>query len=161
MVLSECACPGRELRLQCTAVGGFATVWRGTAFDCLGLGNEILLRHSQFELGRATGVCNSGMITGRNLNRTFDGPNSTFISQLKIHLPLLNAASNTLEGETVECTRDSETVIGNHTIAYTRFSSGRSIYFIMNISIQITTQNFNMQLHLLIMFTSPKSLRMH
>ena len=85
------------------------------------------MKHSQFELGKTTGV------TGCNLNRTFDGPNSTYISQLTIHLPLLNAASNTLEGETVECTHDSETVIGNHTIAYTRLSSGRPI---MNNSIQ-------------------------
>ena len=123
MVLSECVCPGRELRLGCTVVGGFATVWRGTAFDCLGLGNEILLRHTQFELGRATGMCNNGMIIARNLNRTFDGfTDSTFTSQLIINLPLLNTTSNTLDGRTVECTLSDPggiTVIGSYTIAVT------------------------------------------
>ena len=48
VVLSECVCPGRELRLECTVVGGFATVWSGTAFDCEAQGNEIVLCHSQF-----------------------------------------------------------------------------------------------------------------
>ena len=64
------------------------------------------------------------MITGHNLNKTFDGPNSTFASQLTIHLPLLNATGNTtLEGKTVECVYDDglrETVIDTHMIAYTR-----------------------------------------
>ena len=125
VVLSECTCPGRELRLQCTVVGGFSTIWRGTAFDCLGRGNEILLRHSQFsESGLEMGECNGGIIIGRGRNRTFDGlADSKFTSQLTIHLPLLNA-TNTLEGETVRCTRDGGDVIGNHTIAYTRNLSG-------------------------------------
>ena len=161
MVLSECVCPGRELRLQCSIEGGVATLWKGTAFDCLGQGNEILLRHSQFESGGATGTCNNGMIIGRNLNRTFDGPNhSIFTSQLIIHLPLLNTTNNRLVGRTVECARSSDSIniIGNHTITYTRHSSGRSMCFTM---IQMMIPDFNVQLHLLITFTSPKSLRMH
>ena len=138
MVLSECVCPGRELRLQCTVVGGLATIWKGAAFDCPAHGNEILLRHTQFESGGATRVCNNGMIIGLYVNRTFDGPNdSIFTSQLTIHLPLLNTTSNTLEGLTVKCIRDSENVIGNHTITYTRLSRGRSnMYFTMNNSIR-------------------------
>ena len=63
MVLSECVCPGRELRLQCTVMGGGTTVWRGTAFDCLEQSDEIVLRRFHFESGRATGECNNGMIT--------------------------------------------------------------------------------------------------
>ena len=94
-----------------------------TAFDCLGQGNEILLRHTQFEFGGATEVCNNGMIIGRNLNRTFDGfTDSIFTSQLIINLPLPNATNNTLDGRTVECTfsdLDGITVIGGHTIAVT------------------------------------------
>ena len=134
MVLSECVCPGRELRLQCTVVGGGITKWSGTAFDCSGQSNVILLRHSQFELGRATGECNNGMhmIIGHNLNRTFDGPSSTFTSQLIIHLPLLNPTNNTLEGETVECIFDNglrEMTIGTHTIAYTREGIHPCIHF--------------------------------
>ena len=125
VVLSECVCPGRELRLQCTVVGGGITEWSGTAFDCLEHGNEILLRHIHFESERATvtGECNNGTIIGHNLNRTFDGLNSTFTSQLIIHLPLLNATGNTLEEKTVECVYDDglgETIIDTHTIAYTR-----------------------------------------
>jgi hypothetical protein len=70
-------------------------------------------------------MCNDGNIIGRGRNRIFDGPaDSNFTSQLTINLPLLNATSNTLEGETVECTRDAANVIGTHTIAYMRFSRG-------------------------------------
>ena len=74
--------------------------------------------------------CTSGMIIARSHNRTFGGPNVAFISQLIIHLPLLNITNNTLEGKIVECTHSSEVVniIGNYTIAYTRLSNGRSSY---------------------------------
>ena len=119
-MLSECVCPGHELRLECTVVGGVTTVWRGTAFDCKGQGDEIALRHTLFDNGRAIGKCSNGIIVGRNQNKTSDG---RFISQLIIHLPLLNATyNNTLDGKTVQCVHDadSRTVIGNHTIAYTR-----------------------------------------
>ena len=127
VVLSECVCPGRELKLECTVVGGFSTIWRGTAFDCPGQVDEILLRHSQFESGTALN-CTNGIIMGRSHNRTFDDSNSTFTSQLIIHLPSLNATSNRLEGRTVQCIHDGVTVIGNNTIAYTRISNGRSTF---------------------------------
>ena len=136
VVLRECVCPGRELRLECTAVGGLSTIWRGTAFNCPGQGSEIVLHHSQFDQsGGAVGECNNGLIVGRSHSRTFDGLNSTFTSQLIIQLPLLNAASNTLdwrrslEGRTVQCVHDGVTVIGNHVIAYTRIPNGRSMHF--------------------------------
>jgi hypothetical protein len=104
-------------------VGGFSTVWKGTAFNCPGRGNEIELSHARFD--SPGGECNGGNIIGRGRNRTFDGStDSQFTSQLTIHLPFLNATSNTLEGETVECTRDGVDVIGTHIIAYTRNSSG-------------------------------------
>ena len=45
MVLSDCVCPGHELRLECTYMNGIATLWRGSAFDCPELNNEILLQH--------------------------------------------------------------------------------------------------------------------
>ena len=64
------------------------------------------------------------MIVGRNINNIiFDGPNSSFTSQLVIHLPLLNVTSNILDGRTVECIYDNglrEASIGTHQIAYTR-----------------------------------------
>ena len=120
-------------------VGGFATIWGGTAFDCLGRGNEILLRHSQFsESGLEMGECNDGNIIGRDRNRTFDGlADSKFTSQLTIHLPLLNTTSNTLEGETVECTRDGVDVIGTHTISYTRNINSRSLCTMNNDTVLI------------------------
>ena len=108
-------------------VGGFSTEWRGTAFNCPGLGNRITLRHTQFsESGLAMGECGNNII-GNGRNRTFDGlDDSRFTSQLTIHLPLLNATNNTLEGETVKCTRDGRDVFGSHTIAYTRNLSSMS-----------------------------------
>ena len=114
-------------------VGGFSTIWRGTAFDCLGQGNEIDLSHARFESEEQTEMCNRGMIIGRSLNRTlnFDGPNYKFTSQLTINLPLLNDTSNTLDGKAVECAHlvnDAIDVVGNHTIAYTRASNGRSMH---------------------------------
>ena len=121
VVVSECVCPGRELRLQCTVVGIGSTVWKGTAFDCGRHIREIILRHTQFET--ATGVCNRGMVIGRSVDRTFDGSNSTFTSQLTINLPLLNDTNNTLDGRTIECIYDNGvnvTNVGTHTIAYTR-----------------------------------------
>ena len=120
-VLSECACPGRELRLECTIMGGANTIWRGTVLDHVCRSgryyNEIVLRHSQFESGRAIGVCNNGTISGHNLNRTFDGLNFIYTSQLTILLPLPNATNNILEGKTVECIFDNglhETSIGTY-----------------------------------------------
>ena len=108
-------------------VGGFATIWRGTAIDCPERGNEIVLPHAQFESERVT-MCSNGKITGHSLNRTFDGSNSIFTSQLTIHRPLLN---HTWDGRTVECIRDGVDVIGNHTIAYGRASDGMHIYNLM------------------------------
>ena len=123
MVVSKCVCPGRELRLECTVVGGANTIWRGTSLDCPGQDNEILLPHTQFGSGEAAGVCNNGTITGHSLSRTFDGSNSTFTSQLTIQLPLQNNKNDTLEGKTFKCIHDNGmtiTDISTHTIAYTR-----------------------------------------
>ena len=107
-------------------MGGYSTVWSGTAFDCLGFGDEILLIHSRFESGTATKTCNNGMIVGHNLNRTFNGLTDSilFTSEVIIQLPLLNDTNNTLEGETVKCARDGVYVIGTHTITYTRHFNG-------------------------------------
>ena len=126
MVLSECTCPGRELRLECTVEGGGITEWSGTAFDCLQGNNEIVLRHSQFsESGEATGECNNGIIIGRSLNRRLkiDGLKFLYTSQLTIQLPLEKDMNDTLEGKTVECIYDDGTItttINTHTIVYTR-----------------------------------------
>ena len=113
MVLSDCVCPGHELRLECTVVGAGSTVWRGSAFDCLG--NRILLRHSQFERGTSIS-CNGDRIIARSINKTSDSDGIKYTSQLIIQLDV----NDTLEGRTVECGYDNGTAIGTHTIIYTR-----------------------------------------
>ena len=123
MVLSECTCPGRELRLKCTVVGSGNTLWKGTAFDCNIPNNEIILPHTQRFGQGDVGICNNGMIVGHGLNRTFDGLNSMFTSQLVIHLPLLNATNSSLDGRNIECIYDNGTHVinvGTHVIAYKR-----------------------------------------
>ena len=75
--------------LECTVVGGFTTIWMGTAFDCPGQGDVIDLRHSQFESGIKL-KCNNGMIIGHSHNRTFDGPtDSTVIHFSTDHPPAI------------------------------------------------------------------------
>ena len=118
MVLSDCVCPGHELRLECTVIGAGATVWRGSAFDCSQTSNQISLHHSQFVSG-TTRMCNNGRIIGRSINTTSDSDGIKYISQLIIHLD----ANDTLEGRTVECVQNNlthEIVVGTHTIIYTR-----------------------------------------
>ena len=118
MVLSDCVCPGHELRLECTVVGGAYTVWRGSAFDCPTLSNRIILRHSQFEHG-TSGECNNGRIIGHSINTTSDSNGIKYISQLIIQLD----ESGNLDGRTVECSYDNLThyfTIGTHTVLYTR-----------------------------------------
>ena len=119
--MSDCVCSGHELRLECTVVGAGTTVWRGSAFDCSGSANEILLRHAQFETG-TSGYCNNGRIIGRTINTTSDSDGIKFISQLIIQLDV----NDTLEGRTVECVHFNLThdiVIGTHTIIYLRGTS--------------------------------------
>ena len=91
LVLNKCVCPGHELRLECTAIGGGVTVWRGSAFDCDEHANEIQLRHSQFQNRTAmkVNVCNNKTII--NFRRV----NLNFTSQLIVQLDI----NSTLEEE--------------------------------------------------------------
>ena len=116
MVLSDCVCPGHELKLECTVVGAGFTTWNGSAFDCTTSGNVILLHHSRFASGTDYGRCNNGRIIGRSINTTSDSDGIKYISQLIIQL------DGTLEGSTVECVYDDglhTIVIGTHVISYT------------------------------------------
>ena len=120
MVLSDCVCPGHELRLECTVVGGAGvtvTVWRGSAFECP-LANEIHLALRHFR-GGIPRECNNGSIIGRSINTTSDSDGIKYISQLIIQLD----ENDTLEGRTVECVHDNftqEVVVGAYTISYIR-----------------------------------------
>ena len=118
VVLSNCVCPGHELRLECTVVGNGSTDWRGSSFDCPTSGNVIILLHSRFQSGHgSSGSCNNGRIIGRIINTTSDGDGIKYISQLIIQLD----ENSTLDGRTVECVHDNGLylkVIGMHN--YTR-----------------------------------------
>ena len=50
-----CTCPGDQLMFECTAIGGFATIWNGSAFiGCVPVNkhpNEIFLPHSRYIAG--------------------------------------------------------------------------------------------------------------
>ena len=110
MVLSDCVCPGHQLKLECTVVGGGSTVWRENAVGCI----ELVLRHSRFENGIA-GTCNNGRIIVRSISTISDSDGIKYISQLIIQLD----ENDTLEGRTVECAHDNglhDIVIGTHVI---------------------------------------------
>ena len=119
VVLNECTCPGHELRLECTVVGGGVTLWRGSAFDCTSKQNSIALRHSQFENRTVMEMCNDGAVIGHSIGKTSVGLDFEFTSQLIIRLDV----DATLDGRTVECAYDNNTddiLIGSHIIVYTR-----------------------------------------
>ena len=107
--VSDCTCPGYELKLQCTVPGIGFTEWRGSVFydNC-----AIRFRHSSFELGKKGGSCNDGEIVGHWIER--HGQNYT--SQLTI---LVNT---TLAGKNVECVHNNgvqDIVIGGHVVTLT------------------------------------------
>lgn len=93
---NECICPGDQLMYECTSIGGLATVWEGTAFDCGQASNQIFLRHSKFssQSSPAEGECNNGNIRAlgiRVLNST------AFISQLNV------TVTKDMNNKTIEC----------------------------------------------------------
>ena len=96
------------LVFNCTVVGGVATVWDGSAFDCSSTNNEIILRHSQFSNpGGISGDCSSEAIRGRSL----DVQSTSFTSQLSV------TVSSQLNGQTVQCSGDAAmTTVGTYTI---------------------------------------------
>ena len=102
--LSDCTCPGHELKLLCTVVGAGFTQWRVN--DC-----SIRFRHSQFIEGGEAGHCNGRQIVGHWRERY--GQNVT--TELTI------LASSTLSGTNVECTYDNgleDVSIGRYTISF-------------------------------------------
>ena len=74
---ATCACPGKVLTYTCSVVGGSATIWGGSAFDCDR--NEIVLHHGDFSNG-TSGRCNDGAILGESVN--VDG--NLYTSQLNV-----------------------------------------------------------------------------
>ena len=98
VLTSGCVRPGDTLSYECTVMEGIATVWTGTAFNCLYYtSNEIVLLHSRFDT-ETYGICNNGasIIVAKSLS--VDGNNYT--SQLNVTITLDTA------GKTIECARD-------------------------------------------------------
>ena len=75
-VISNCTCEGYNQVYECRVTGSGVTVWRGSAFNCPALGNEIT---SRFDI-EITLTCNSGAIVGR----TIRAENDIYISQLTV-----------------------------------------------------------------------------
>ena len=109
--ISDCTCPGYELKLQCTVPGVGFTEWIGTALDddC-----TIMFAHSSFEPGKSGGSCNDGGIVGHWIEK-YGGQNYT--SQLTIQI-----VNTTLAGKSVVCIYNNgsrEVIIGEHVIILT------------------------------------------
>ena len=91
---------------NCTVIGGGATLWSGTAFDCATNENDIILRHNEFN-SSTSGECNQGDITAQSV-RVQD---NRFISQLNV------TVSNELNNKTVKCsTTNSMVTVGESRI---------------------------------------------
>ena len=102
--------PGDVLTYTCTINGGGNTIWSGSAFNCETKMNEIILRHSQFNVSGSSGNCNDGAIMAQSLR---DINNTCFSSQLNVTVGL------EMNNKTIQCTHSFETIttIGVATIS--------------------------------------------
>jgi hypothetical protein len=90
---TQCACAGDRLIYNCSIMGGTATLWRGTAFDCPMDENEITFRHSQFAANQEIRICNDGDLVGRNVGVV----NDCYTSQLNV------IVRESFNNKTVQC----------------------------------------------------------
>ena len=112
-ITSDCTCPGLNVTYECRVMGTDVgiTVWRGSAFDCVG--NDIILYHSRFSLAEgAMGQCNEGSILGTSLRLE---AGSFYVSQLRVRV------SPEVTGKSIECLLDdiNATFIGKVTVNVT------------------------------------------
>ena len=82
-------------------------MWSGSAFNCPGASNEIILRHSRFSIG-TSGVCSNGEIVARSLRVE----NNIFVSELSVEVT---------EKQTIECS----------------YGNGAQLIFVGNASINL------------------------
>ena len=106
----QCFCPGDVATYTCTVVGGGATVWSGTAFDCSPSNNRLSLLHSPQFSGGETGGCTSGAISGAGISVDTSGAEDCYTSELSVNI------SANMDGQTVVCTRDVTMIIGNDSL---------------------------------------------
>ena len=135
----SCLCPDapvHNLTYECTTVGPGSTIWRGTAFNCIGNGHEIDLRHSLFTTPEgADGQCNNGNIAGHSLQVERGHYTS------RIHVLF----SPHLLGHTIECVHYnliSYELIGNSTIVITTGMAQLQCVFIATKRIKVLICNF-------------------
>ena len=83
-----------------------SSVWRGSAFDCPGVSNVILLGHSLFSTSGVSGTCTNGAITAESVNVV----DNCYTSRLMV------TVSSGLNGTTVECTLSGVRVVGSCTL---------------------------------------------
>ena len=100
-------CPEDVVVFVCSTSGGVATVWRGSIFNCPNRGNQILLRHRNFENG-VSGTCNDGEIIAYSSEVT----NSSYSSRLNM------TVTPEMHNGTVECIQGgfTETSAGTCTL---------------------------------------------
>ena len=113
MAINNCICPGYNSLYECTVTGGIATVWTGTAINCLLADNEIILSHNTNFTSLKAETCNSRAITGRAIK----AENETYTSQLSVRV------SPELDGSTIVCAHDTgadTTVIGSTLLTITQ-----------------------------------------
>ena len=101
----DCICPEDVVAFDCSVSGGLATIWRGSIFNCPNSGNQIILRHRNFENG-VSGGCNDGEIVAYGSEIT----NKSYSSQLYV------TVSPEMHNGTVECIQwGAETSAGTST----------------------------------------------
>ncbi len=105
----QCFCPGDVETYVCSVIGGGATVWSGTAFDCPAQSNVIVLAHARYSGGTAVGACTSGAIIGNGTSVDTSGAEPCYTSELSV------TVSASMDGQTVVCTRDN-TMIGTDSL---------------------------------------------
>ena len=104
MILDDCLCHGYNLTYKCSVVGGGATVWKGTTFDCPLADDEVIIFHRMNYTSQRPQTCNNEAITGHAISVE----NDVYTSQLNIQV---NDTEN-LMNTTVVCAHDN----GTHTV---------------------------------------------
>ena len=94
----DCICPEDVIVFVCSVSGGVATIWRGSIFNCPNSGNQILLRHRNFENG-ASGTCNNGEIVAYS---------SEVVSNIYYSSQLNVTVTPEMHNGTVECIQPEE-----------------------------------------------------
>ena len=92
----------------CSVSSGVATVWRGSMLNCPHNGNEILLRHSNFE-NETSAACSDRDIVAYSSGVTSNG---SYISQLNV------TVSPEMHNGTIECIQEdfNELTVGTCTL---------------------------------------------